>query len=176
MTNSRHSRCLQQSIRTNIASVLLIQHKNKVRKNRSLFFNLSGKIPSSGYSPILIFGKCCRDCFLCTITNMHGLWFFPWHYAQLQPFFASSSTPKQNISQSANVISEGSPSRICRVRRISFGITTRPKSSIRRTIPVAFIINLPCGRRRLSRRMCHNLLAILFFATASIIILLQVKF
>jgi len=25
------------------------------------------------------------------------------------------------------------------VRRISFGITTRPKSSIRRTIPVAFI-------------------------------------
>ena len=39
----------------------------------------------------------------------------------------------------ANVISNGSPSRMRMVRRISFGITTRPRSSIRLTIPVAFI-------------------------------------
>ena len=40
-------------------------------------------------------------------------------------------------------ISSGSPSRIRRVRRISFGITTRPRSSILLTIPVAFISKLP---------------------------------
>ena len=39
----------------------------------------------------------------------------------------------------ANVICNGSPSRILSVLLISFGITTRPRSSIRRTIPVAFI-------------------------------------
>ena len=39
----------------------------------------------------------------------------------------------------ANVINNGSPSRIRMVRRISLGMTTRPRSSIRRTIPVAFI-------------------------------------
>jgi len=38
-----------------------------------------------------------------------------------------------------SVISNGSPSRIRMVRRISFGITTRPRSSILLTIPVAFI-------------------------------------
>ena len=38
-----------------------------------------------------------------------------------------------------NVICAGSPSRIRIVRRISFGITTRPRSSIRLTIPVAFM-------------------------------------
>ena len=39
-----------------------------------------------------------------------------------------------------NVVCNGSPSRIRIVRLISLGITTRPRSSIRRTIPVAFII------------------------------------
>lgn len=38
-----------------------------------------------------------------------------------------------------NVVCNGSPSRIRMVRRISLGITIRPRSSIRRTIPVAFI-------------------------------------
>ena len=38
-------------------------------------------------------------------------------------------------------ISRGVPSLILRVFRISFGITTRPRSSIRRTIPVAFILS-----------------------------------
>ena len=40
-------------------------------------------------------------------------------------------------------ISSGSPSRIRRVRRISLGITTRPRSSMRRTMPVAFIYAPP---------------------------------
>ena len=44
------------------------------------------------------------------------------------------------ISPSRSVkISSGSASRIRSVLRISFGITMRPRSSIRRTIPVAFI-------------------------------------
>ncbi len=38
-----------------------------------------------------------------------------------------------------NVVSSGAPSRRRMVRRSSLGITTRPRSSIRRTIPVAFI-------------------------------------
>ena len=36
-------------------------------------------------------------------------------------------------------ISSGSPSRMRMVRRISLGITTLPRSSMRRTMPVAFI-------------------------------------
>ena len=39
-----------------------------------------------------------------------------------------------------NIISSGSPSQIRMVLRISLGMTTRPKSSMRRTIPVAFIV------------------------------------
>ena len=38
---------------------------------------------------------------------------------------------------------QGSPSRILMTRRISFGMTTRPKSSIRLTMPVAFIYIVP---------------------------------
>lgn len=56
---------------------------------------------------------------------------------------ARSSIAKQNASHRANVICDGSPSRIRMVRRISLGMTTRPRSSIRRTIPVAFMLYLP---------------------------------
>ncbi len=52
---------------------------------------------------------------------------------------AKSPIAKQNLSHRANVVCDGSPSRIRMVRRISLGMTTRPRSSIRRTIPVAFI-------------------------------------
>ena len=56
------------------------------------------------------------------------------------PFrLAKSSIAAQNRSHRANVICDGSPSRMRMVRRISLGMTTRPRSSIRRTIPVAFI-------------------------------------
>lgn len=51
----------------------------------------------------------------------------------------SLSTAIWNFSIGVNVINSGSPSRIRIVRRISFEMTTRPKSSILRTIPVAFI-------------------------------------
>ena len=40
-------------------------------------------------------------------------------------------------------ISSGSPRRMRWVRRISFGMTTRPSSSMRRTMPVAFIAHSP---------------------------------
>ena len=52
---------------------------------------------------------------------------------------AKSSIAKQNLSHHVNAVCSGSPSRIRRVRRISLGITTRPRSSMRRTMPVAFI-------------------------------------
>ena len=45
----------------------------------------------------------------------------------------------QNLSNGVNVIREGAPSRIRMVLLISLGMTTRPRSSILRTIPVAFI-------------------------------------
>ena len=57
------------------------------------------------------------------------------------PFrLAKSPIAKQNLSHRANVICDGSPSRIRSVRRISLGITTRPRSSILLTIPVAFMV------------------------------------
>ena len=43
------------------------------------------------------------------------------------------------MSSCVNDVSDGSPSRIRIVLRISFGMTTRPRSSMRLTIPVAFI-------------------------------------
>ena len=49
----------------------------------------------------------------------------------------------QNFCHTVNVVSNGSPSRIRRVRRISLGMTTRPRSSILLTMPVAFIYKLP---------------------------------
>ena len=46
---------------------------------------------------------------------------------------------KENCSHRVNEVNDGSPSRIRMVLRISLGMTTRPRSSMRRTIPVAFI-------------------------------------
>lgn len=57
--------------------------------------------------------------------------------------FARCSMLKQNCSDPVNVICDGSPSRMRSVRRISLGMTTRPKSSMRRTMPVAFICAFP---------------------------------
>ena len=56
---------------------------------------------------------------------------------------AKASIARQNLSHRANVICDGSPSRIRMVLRISLGMTTRPRSSIRRTMPVAFIYEIP---------------------------------
>lgn len=82
---------------------------------------------------------------------------------------ANSNKEIQNLCQFFNVICEGSPSRMRRVRRISLGITTRPKSSIRRTIPVAFIAwHLLSGRPSLLgswfclvSRMCRRVFSYL---------------
>lgn len=65
-----------------------------------------------------------------TLVNMY--YFHPWH---LDKF----SIPIMKESFTVSIISNGSPSRILMVLLISFGMTTRPRSSIRRTIPVAFI-------------------------------------
>ena len=43
------------------------------------------------------------------------------------------------LSLTVNVFSSGSPSLMRRVLLISLGITMRPKSSTRRTMPVAFL-------------------------------------
>ena len=50
-------------------------------------------------------------------------------------YFFNITPPSLSVN-----ISKGSPSLILKVLLISFGITTLPKSSIRLTIPVAFII------------------------------------
>lgn len=58
----------------------------------------------------------------------------------IEPYvFVQSSAKRPDKVLTVNVINDGSPSRIRIVLRISFGITTRPRSSMRRTIPVAFI-------------------------------------
>ena len=63
-----------------------------------------------------------------------------------------SNIEKANFCQFFNVVSDGSPSRMRRVRRISFGMTTRPRSSILLTIPVAFISQTPyLGLQNLAR-------------------------
>ena len=74
------------------------------------------------------------------LPNPHGFALILRHYVQSSAhLFDRSSMAKQNLSHRANVICDGSPSRIRRVRRISFGMTIRPRSSMRLTMPVAFI-------------------------------------
>ena len=53
---------------------------------------------------------------------------------------AKSPIAKQNLSHRVNDVCNGSPSRMRRVLLISFGMTILPRSSTRRTMPVAFII------------------------------------
>ena len=65
--------------------------------------------------------------------------FFVYMYSQMPLRLAKSNMEKQYFCQFSNVVCEGSPSRILIVLRNSFGITTLPRSSMRRTIPVAFI-------------------------------------
>ena len=64
------------------------------------------------------------------LTNPHGFVYILRHYVKSSPhLFDRSSMAKQNLSHRANVICDGSPSRILMVRRISLGMTTRPRSS-----------------------------------------------
>lgn len=78
-------------------------------------------------------------CFtLSRILMVNGHHFVTMYYSHPRRL-ARSPIAKQNLSHRANVICDGSPSRIRRVRRISFGMTIRPRSSMRLTMPVAFI-------------------------------------
>lgn len=61
-----------------------------------------------------------------------------YHFQPILP--ASSLIAQQNRSAAVNDVCSGSPSRIRRVLLISFGMTTRPRSSILLTIPVAFTL------------------------------------
>ena len=62
---------------------------------------------------------------------------------------AKSNIEKQYFSHRVNDVCNGSPSRIRRVLRISFGMTILPRSSTRRTMPVAFIFFSPLKRKAL---------------------------
>ena len=76
------------------------------------------------------------------IYTINQIFFVNMYY--LQPILlCRSNIAKQNFCRLVNVVSDGSPSRIRSVLLISFGMTTRPRSSIRRTIPVAFISESP---------------------------------
>ena len=63
---------------------------------------------------------------------------------------------QQNLSIGVNVVSKGSPSLILRVLLISLGITILPRSSTRRTMPVAFIIYLSPFLRRTQSLPCKG--------------------
>ena len=72
------------------------------------------------------------------IYTINQIFFVNMYY--LQPILlCKSNIAKANLCHCFNVVSDGSPSRIRRVLLISLGMTTRPRSSILRTIPVAFI-------------------------------------
>ena len=60
---------------------------------------------------------------------------------------AVSASDRASASDCNNVFREGSPSRMRIVLRISLGITIRPRSSILRTIPVAFIYHISFRRK-----------------------------
>ena len=77
---------------------------------------------------------------ICTVKDYFSVIMY---YSQ-PILLAKSNSEKQNFCQFFNVVSDGSPSRIRRVRRISLGMTTLPRSSILLTIPVAFISESPC--------------------------------
>ena len=73
------------------------------------------------------------------LVNPHAMWQVC-SFLHSNPILLDKSIRAyKNRATGVNVVSVGSPSRIRIVRRISFGITTRPRSSIRLTIPVAFM-------------------------------------
>ena len=90
------------------------------------------------------------------LVNPHAMWQVC-SFLHSNPILLDKSIRAyKNRATGVNVVSVGSPSRILIVRRISFGMTTLPSSSMRRTIPVAFIYNSPVnvifGIRRIMRR------------------------
>ena len=78
---------------------------------------------------------------------------------------AKSNIAKQYFCHFFNVICDGSPSRIRRVRLISFGMTTRPRSSILLTIPVAFISEISLAFSSLANKLQDYCVFLLFLYT-----------
>ena len=71
-----------------------------------------------------------------TVSALFVVTMYNYHPRRL----AKSNIEKQYFSHRVNDVCNGSPSRIRRVLRISLGMTIRPRSSTRRTMPVAFIL------------------------------------
>ena len=80
-----------------------------------------------------------------TVSALFVVTMYNYHPRRL----AKSPIAKQNLSHRVNDVCNGSPSRIRRVLRISFGMTILPRSSTRRTMPVAFIFFSPLKRKAL---------------------------
>ena len=80
--------------------------------------------------------------------------------ADLSPVMrcAKSIMPRRNKPNDVNIVCKGSPSRTRRVQRTSLGITILPRSSTRRTIPVAVPGIFVGGRAPASSAdRCHSL-------------------
>lgn len=71
-----------------------------------------------------------------TVPPLTSVTMYNYHPRRL----AKTNIEKQYFSHRVNDVCNGSPSRIRRVLRISLGMTIRPRSSTRRTMPVAFIL------------------------------------
>ena len=71
-----------------------------------------------------------------TVSALFVVTMYNYHPRRL----AKSNIEKQNFSHRVNDVCNGSPSRMRRGLLISFGMTILPRSSTRRTMPVAFII------------------------------------
>ena len=80
-----------------------------------------------------------------TVSALFVVTMYNYHPRRL----AKSNIEKQYFSHRVNDVCNGSPSRIRRVLRISFGMTILPRSSTRRTMPVAFIFFSPLKRKAL---------------------------
>ena len=82
---------------------------------------------------------------ICTPNNLYLIVpRFALNFNVQRTFRATSAMAAQKRSHGYNVFNKGSPSRMRMVRRISLGMTTRPRSSMRLTMPVAFIYFSSC--------------------------------
>ena len=129
---------------TQVLAVLQVFHPIFFDTEQPCQVTLAGRFGTSEYGLSKRAGTFLQPLFLCS-------------FLQFSPILLDKSIRAyKNRATGVNVVSVGSPSRILIVRRISFGMTTLPSSSMRRTIPVAFIYNSPVnvifGIRRIMRR------------------------
>ena len=117
---------------TQVLAVLQVFHPIFFDTEQPCQVTLAGRFGTSEYGLSKRAGTFLQPLFLCS-------------FLQFSPILLDKSIRAyKNRATGVNVVSVGSPSRILIVRRISLGMTTLPRSSMRRTIPVAFIyINPP---------------------------------